>query len=125
MTDAELLTAFDPVECDLMLNALRREDEARARAAEQWVMRKPADAELIAAGWKSPPPPPPAEADLLRNLREAHREIGPRQWVLFSPAGDDVLLALHSREPGLLRHKVTKLWGHMWRLAKPTKESTQ
>jgi hypothetical protein len=40
--------------------------------------------------------------------------------VLFSHAGDDVLLALHDREPGLLRHKVTKLWGHMWRLSAAT-----
>jgi putative SOS response-associated peptidase YedK len=79
--------------------------------------RKPTDAELIAAGWKSPPRPPPTEGSLLWGLRETLRTEGPRSWTMFSPDADEVLRKLHEREPGLLCHKVTKRWGDMWRIA--------
>jgi hypothetical protein len=121
VTDAELLAGFAPDEYALMQRVLRREDKAAARAREPSWYHKPTDEELIAAGWKSPPPPLPTEAELLQDLHEAHRDIGPRQWVMFwTAAADGVLFALHDRESGLLRHKVTKKWGHMWRLAAPT-----
>jgi len=80
------------------------------------VTRKPTDAELIAAGWKSPPPPPPTETSLLWQLYQM-REEGPRVWTVFGADDDAVLHRLHQRAPWLLRHKVTKGWGDMWRLA--------
>lgn len=54
---------------------------------------------------------------MLRELREAESEFGQGSWTMFDADVDEVLRALHEREPGLLRHKVTKRWGHMWRLA--------
>jgi hypothetical protein len=83
---------------------------------DERVTRTPTDAELIAAGWKSPPPPPPRLKDLLRELRA----IGPKGWTVFSPDADEVLRVFHEREPGRLRRKVTKGWGEMWRLVDPT-----
>ena len=115
----ELLSGFDHEERALLLNVLKREDEAgtkQRRAAP----RRPTDVELIAAGWKSPPPPPPTEAELLSELREVMRTEGYRAWTMFSLRGDEVLRKLHEREPGLLRHRVTKSYGDMWRLAATT-----
>ena len=85
----------------------------------------PTDEELIAAGWKAPPKPPLTEAELrceeaalLREISEVSKREGPRVWALFGPDEDAVLLALHEREPSLVRHKITKRWGHMWRPAR-------
>jgi hypothetical protein len=117
----ELLSGFGRRERALLLNVIKREDEARTEAEQRRPRyRKPTDAELIAAGWKSPPPPPPTEAELLSELGDVLREEGPRSWTLFSWDADEVLRKLHEREPGLLRHKVTKCWGDMWRLAATT-----
>ena len=117
----ELLSGFDPGERALLLNVLKREDEAKTEAEQgRPRYRTPTDAELIEAGWKSPPPPPPTEAELLSCLRETLRTEGPRSWTMFSHVEDEVLSKLHDREPGLLRHKVTKRCGDMWRLAATT-----
>lgn len=75
-------------------------------------MQKPTDAELIAAGWKLPPQPPPSLASLLRELHE----LGPNCWTVFGLDADDVLREFHQREPKILRRKITKTWGEMWRL---------
>lgn len=115
--DAELLVGFGPDELAIVSRILAREDEAAATATEGGVYRKPTWHELWEAGWIEPPYCP-LPACLLRELREAHRELTPRAWALFWPDADAVLLMLHEREPGLLRHKVTKRWGHMWRLTK-------
>ena len=77
-------------------------------------MRKPTDAELIAAGWKSPPSPPPSLDGLLRELREA----GPGCWTVFDPDCDAVLREALKHQPELhLRRKVTKRDGEMWGIA--------
>ena len=118
----ELLSGFSPDERALLLSALKRDVEARARyePGKARAYRKPTDAELIAAGWKSPPPPPPTEAELLSELREVMRTKGYRAWTMFSTSEDVVLCKLHKREPGLLRHRVTKSYGDTWRLAATT-----
>jgi hypothetical protein len=112
---SDLLSGFEADERALLVGVLKRE-AGPGRVGQPY--RKPTDAELIAAGWKRPPSPPPTEIELLRMMRQECRDLGPRGWLLLSRVEDDVLLALHEREPHLLRHKTTKRWGHMWRLAK-------
>ena len=60
-----------------------------------------------------PPRRPPSEVMLLQQLRET----GIEYWTLYSPDVDEVLQALHDREPHLLRRSVTKRYGVRWRIA--------
>jgi hypothetical protein len=86
---------------------------------DERVMRKPTDAELIAAGWKSPPAvSPPPLAGLLEELRAAELEDGPGCWTMFGPDCDAVLREALKHQPELhLRRKVTKRDGEMWGIA--------
>lgn len=111
--ETALLYGFGPDERIRFLRYLR-ESDAPQEVARRW---KPTRDELIAAKWLPPPLPPPTEEQLLHCLRNT-REEGQRVWAMFSHAGDEVLLRMQqSGNHPLIRHKVTKRWGDMWRLA--------
>ena len=112
MSNDGLLAGFDRDEVTALAEVLARES-----GAVTGNIRTPTWDELWEAGWIEPPwcPwPRPIVAGLLQELRD----IGPHWAEFFDDYCDALLLPLHEREPGRLRHKVTKRWGHMWRLSK-------